>query len=489
LLVAMSVVVQETLVRGKYRITERIGEGGMGVVDAGVNVLTERDVAIKRMHRFYVADPAMSNRFEREARAAGRIKSRHVVEVLDIDRDEDGVPFIVMERLAGESLQTRLERTKTVPAEELVEITRQILIGIAAAHNAGVIHRDLKPGNVFLTRPRIEDPLDAAAQPGQVAVKVLDFGISKIRGEEQRDVTKKGETLGTFSYMAPEQIRRGATAGPQADLWSIGIVVYMALTGENPFEAEDQLSLLARILEHPPAALLMFPHLDLRAAEAFQPLIDRALEKDLGRRYANAEEMLVEVDRVEAALHTKGPPRTRRMMRPTPPPRPRLPMRRGGLVLVMATAVTLVIGATAGTALGLATAPAASSGGPGAAVIAIDTEPPWADVLVAGAMVSDRTRVPVTPSTVLTARVEAPGYEARVVELPSRPGSRALVRLALSPLAAPSASAHAVLSTPTIELESPAVPSSVRRRTRTGGNGAPTTKTTSAPRAITRPPY
>jgi eukaryotic-like serine/threonine-protein kinase len=479
-----------TLVRGKYRITERIGEGGMGVVDAGINVLTERDVAIKRMHRFYVDDPSMSNRFEREARAAGRIKSRHVVEVLDIDRDENGVPFIVMERLAGESLQARLERTKTVPATELVEITRQILIGIAAAHKADVIHRDLKPGNVFLTRPRIEDPLDAAAQPGQVAVKVLDFGISKIRGEEQRDVTKKGETLGTFSYMAPEQIRRGATAGPQADLWSIGIVVYMALTGENPFEAEDQLSLLARILEHPPAALVTFPHIDLRAAEAFQPLVDRALEKDLGRRYANAEEMLVEVDRVEAALHTNGPPRTRKVVRPTPPPRPRLPMRGGARVagLVAAITVTLVVGATGGTALGLATAPAAAGGG-GSATIAIDTEPPWADVLVAGAIVSDRAHVPTTPNTTVMARIEAPGYEPRVVELPSRPGSRALLRLALSPLAP---ATHAGQPAPPTELELPAVPAAAKRRgagTRGGGNAGPATKTTSAPRAITRPPY
>ncbi|MDB4994318.1 MAG: serine/threonine protein kinase [Myxococcaceae bacterium] len=485
----MSMPPQETLVRGKYRITERIGEGGMGVVDAGINVLTERDVAIKRMHRFYVDDPSMSNRFEREARAAGRIKSRHVVEVLDIDRDEDNVPFIVMERLNGESLQTRLERTKTVPAAELVEITRQILIGIAAAHNAGVIHRDLKPGNVFLTRPHIEDPLDAAAQPGQVAVKVLDFGISKIRGEEQRDVTKKGETLGTFSYMAPEQIRRGATAGPQADLWSIGIVVYMALTGENPFEAEDQLSLLARILEHPPAALVSFPHIDLRAAEAFQPLVDRALEKDLGRRYANAEEMLVEVDRVEAALHMNGPPRTRKMTRPTPPPRPRLPMRRSGLLLASAVVITLVIGATAGTALGLATAPEARAGTV-PETIAIDTEPPWADVLVKDAIVADRTHVAMTPNAKVTARVEAPGYEPRVVELPSRPGSRALVRLALSPLA-PTNKEAVVLSTPTIELESPAVPSGNKRRgtgTR-GGNAGTTTKATSAPRAITRPPY
>jgi serine/threonine-protein kinase len=189
------------LLRGKYRVLEPLGEGGMAYVLAGVHALTERPVAIKRLRPEYASQPVMVERFRREARAAGRIASPHVVEVIDIDDDQDG-PFLVMERLLGESLEKRLARGGRMPIHEVVEIGSQVLAGIAAAHAAGVVHRDLKPGNVFFER----------AADGREVVKILDFGISKIRGDVS-DLTTRGDTLGTPSHMAPEQIRHGGRTG------------------------------------------------------------------------------------------------------------------------------------------------------------------------------------------------------------------------------------------------------------------------------------
>jgi len=458
---------ERAVLAGKYRLRELLGEGGMAVVHAAVNLSTERPVAIKRLRDAFAADLGMVQRFEREARAAGRIQSPHVVAILDIDRDEDGAPFIVMERLYGESLDARLARAKRLSIAELAPIARQLLAGIGAAHAAGVIHRDLKPGNVFLET--------IADQPERV--KIVDFGISKIHGDGSKDDTESGHALGTFSHMAPEQIRKGTPPTPLSDLWAIGVVVHRALTGKNPFDADDPLAMLAAILEQPPPPLLgLVP--DDRAARAFQPFLDRALAKDLALRYASADAMRAGLEEAIArydasyaarAADERGRPRS----------------------LVPAALASILVAAGAGAWLGhigSAGAPRAPEG------VAVSVDPAGAEVLVDGAPV-DPSRVP--PGAPV-ARVRADGFEERDVTLPR--AGQVFVRLApAAPASEPPApselSGPAAIELPDdtgtdIELPDRAVlrPAPPRQgAARAGGPLRSSSKGTLHP--IARPPY
>jgi len=455
---------ERTVLCGKYRIRELLGEGGMAVVHAAVNLSTERPVAIKRLRQAFAADAGMVQRFEREARAAGRIQSPHVVAILDIDRDEDGVPFIVMERLAGESLDARLTRAKRLSIAELAPIMRQLLAGIGAAHAAGVIHRDLKPGNVFLEK--LHD------QSGQgERVKILDFGISKIRGDGVKDETETGYALGTFSHMAPEQIRKTPPT-PLSDLWALGVVVFRALTGRNPFDADDPLAMLAAILEQqaPPLCDLV-P--DERAARAFQPFVDGALAKRLGDRYASAEAMRTALEKAIVAYHdpsedgaASGASRG----------------RSRGPALVPA-ALALVAAASAGAWLGHDRAANAASAPAG---VSLSVDPPNAEVLVDGSPVDPAH----LPAGAVTARVQAPGFDARDVALPA--AGAVLVRLAPSP-PAPAAAAIELSDEPAA-IELPAdrtgLPAAAPPRGQAPrAAGARSSSKSTVPRAIARPPY
>lgn len=224
-----------TVVANRYRISRPLGRGGMGEVFAAENIRTGRPVAVKLLRSDSKAKSSAVARFRREARAAGVINSDHVTQVLDVEEDPDHGIVLVFELLAGESLIDRLKRTGPISFEELHPIVEQVWMGLADAHRAGIIHRDLKPSNVFLEqRP-----------DGSTRVKILDFGISKLPKEMGGEtLTEMGQSLGTFSFMPPEQINKAKTVDHRADIYACTTLIYQALSGQLPYQARNILAMV-----------------------------------------------------------------------------------------------------------------------------------------------------------------------------------------------------------------------------------------------------
>jgi len=263
---------------GKYRIVRVLGVGGMGAVYEGENTRIHRRVAIKVLHAEVAKKADIVQRFEREAQAAGRIGSEHIVEVLDLGNLPSGERYMVMEFLDGVSLTDRIKQQGHVPAEVLAPLLTQLLAGLGAAHEAGIVHRDLKPDNVFLVRRASGD-----------FVKLLDFGVSKFSAlGDDFSMTKTGAVMGTPYYMSPEQAR-GQPIDPRSDLYSVGVVAYQALTGRVPFQAETFNELLFKIaLETPPALETVVPGM----APGFAAIVRRAMEREPAARFQSAAEFL-----------------------------------------------------------------------------------------------------------------------------------------------------------------------------------------------------
>lgn len=220
----------------KYRLDSRLGEGGMGTVYQGTHLLIDRPVAVKVLNSRFVEDEAAQERFRREARAAGRLRHTNAVAVTDFGRTSDGLFYIVMELLEGRSLRDVLAREAPLDTARAVSLMLQIAAAVAAAHEEGVIHRDLKPGNIFVVQ-RSHAP---------TIIKVLDFGIAKLASEagdglDQKPLTQTGVMIGTPRYMSPEQCD-GAELTPAADVYSLGIILYEMLTGTTPFTGPTPLS-------------------------------------------------------------------------------------------------------------------------------------------------------------------------------------------------------------------------------------------------------
>jgi serine/threonine protein kinase len=270
----------------KYRIVRVIGVGGMGTVYEGEHTLIRRRVAIKVLARDSSKAPESVARFERESQAAGQIGSDHILEVLDIGTTGEGQRYIVMEYLDGETLAQRIERVGRLPPGHVALLARQILVGLAAAHDAGIVHRDLKPDNVFILREKagLRD-----------FVKIIDFGISKFEqqaGTFRPRLTSSGAVLGTPCYMSPEQAR-GVTADARSDLHSVGVILFEAVTGRVPFAGQNFNELMFQIaLGDRPHARDLVPELDPR----FEAIIDRALQRDPEKRYQSAREFNKDVE-------------------------------------------------------------------------------------------------------------------------------------------------------------------------------------------------
>ena len=198
----------------------------MGEVWLGKHLTLHTEVAVKFVTEEYAQNPAIRERFAREAAAAAKVKSPHIVQVFDHGFTPDDSPYIVMELLQGEELNDRLQRTRTVSLPELVAIVRQTCKGLSKAHQAGIVHRDIKPHNVFLTEA-----------DGDVFVKVLDFGIAKEADQAASSMTQTGSMLGTPYYMSPEQIQNSKNV--RFDLWALAVLAYEALTGAKPFDGES----------------------------------------------------------------------------------------------------------------------------------------------------------------------------------------------------------------------------------------------------------
>jgi tRNA A-37 threonylcarbamoyl transferase component Bud32 len=264
----------------KYRIVRLMGSGGMGSVYEGENARIHRRVAIKVLHAHVAAKADVVARFEREAQAAGRIGSEHIVEVLDLGALPTGERYMVMELLDGEDLGSRIKRKGRLDPREAGPIVRDLLEGLAAAHHAGIIHRDLKPDNVFLAHSK---------RPGRELVKILDFGVSKFSAldRESMSMTSTGAVMGTPYYMSPEQAR-GAKIDPRSDLYSVGVLLYQAVTGRVPFDAETFNELVFKIaLEAPPPVETLVPGIE----PAFAAILGRAMAREAEQRFQSAEEM------------------------------------------------------------------------------------------------------------------------------------------------------------------------------------------------------
>ncbi|HSU41623.1 MAG TPA: protein kinase [Polyangiaceae bacterium] len=263
----------------KYRIDRLVGKGGMGQVFEGFHLLIGRRVAIKILLPEVAASEAGNARFAAEARAAASINNPHILDVLDAGALPDGSRFMVSEFLDGEPLEARVSRGR-LTAEETAVITLQLLDGLAAAHRAGITHRDLKPDNIFLSRKTDRHDL----------VKIIDFGISKFApsADEAARMTTTGVVLGTPQYFSPEQARGERTVDPRSDLYSVGAIMYRCVAGHVPFAADTIHALLFRIaLQNAPPLAAIVRGLD----PAFSALTEKAMAKDPAARFQTADEM------------------------------------------------------------------------------------------------------------------------------------------------------------------------------------------------------
>ncbi len=267
------------IVGGRYRVLRIIGQGGMGAVVAAEHVQLGEPVAIKFLHPKLARDTASVERFFREAKATMRIKSEHVVRVIDVGMSESGIPYIVMELLEGADLGRVLEAGPLAVAHA-VDFVLQASEALAEAHAAGIVHRDLKPSNLWLARRADGSPL----------VKVLDFGISKLAAHAPGDprLTETQSVFGSPTYMSPEQIRSSKKVDHRTDVWALGIVLHELLTGKLPFDGDTVSGVLASIAADPPVPLRqMRPE----APPGLEQAILRCLEKDLGRRCQSLAEL------------------------------------------------------------------------------------------------------------------------------------------------------------------------------------------------------
>jgi serine/threonine-protein kinase len=284
------------MISERYRLVRLLDVGGMGEVWAARNVLTQKNFAVKFLLPELAERPDALERFIREAETAGSLEHPSIVDVFDVAQGEDGRPYLVMELLAGESLEARVERAGTLTSFEAAAFLAQIADALDVAHRAGVVHRDLSAANIFLVR----DP-----EGGRPVPKILDFGVSKTLGPGASDRTQTGNgaVLGCPEFMSPEQARGAESVDARTDVWSIGVVLYHALTDTAPFRAKNYNAMMVAILTRPHRPILeVTPSVDRDLAA----IIEGCLVKDRSTRIQTAREV---ADRLSAVA--------RRLARPT----------------------------------------------------------------------------------------------------------------------------------------------------------------------------
>ena len=277
-------LVGSTLV-DRYEIIERMGRGGMGVVYLAHDRTLQREVAVKVLRRAPETADRTLERFTREAQAAAALNDPHVVGILDFGQTASGEPYLVMERLVGQDLRSVVIAAGALPADRAARIAAQVLRALRATHGRGIVHRDLKSDNIFLTTVH-----------GREHVKLIDFGISKLLepldGEgEEGALTVTGAIMGTPHYISPEQAHGDASVDERADLYSLGVVLYEMLTGQLPFRGASAVELMMQhTKQRPVAPSKRRPDLDI--PKALERIVLRALEKSPARRFASASVML-----------------------------------------------------------------------------------------------------------------------------------------------------------------------------------------------------
>jgi serine/threonine-protein kinase len=281
-----------TVIAGKYRVERFVGSGGMGTVWEGVHVKLGTRVAVKFIKPQFAEQPEARARFEIEARAAARLQSKHAVHVYDYGVSDEGLPYIVMEFLEGESLSDAIITRGPLQPREVAQIIGQAARALAKAHSVGIVHRDLKPDNIFLART--DEPVESLPY----LVKLVDFGIAKILDDAPHDgaapgkalggPTREGTVIGTPNFMAPEQLTVGGAPGPLTDLWSLGACTFAAMTGRLPFEGDVLGDIVLKVCASPmPIASKLNPHLP----PGFDAWFARACSREPSRRFQTADEL------------------------------------------------------------------------------------------------------------------------------------------------------------------------------------------------------
>jgi eukaryotic-like serine/threonine-protein kinase len=263
---------------GRYRILERVGTGGMGVLYRGVDTVLDREVAIKLMLTEVAAEgDQMRARFSREARAIAKLQHRNIVTVFEL-AEENGTQYIVMELLRGTSLAARMAAPPPLTLDDKLDIVTQLCAGLGYAHARGIVHRDVKPANIFLLTDG--------------TVKLLDFGLAKT---VDSNLTRLGDTLGSVHYMSPEQVVGSDSIDARADVFSTGAMLYEMLAGRKPFEAPTPTATLMKILDDDPAPLqTLAPQLP----GAIVAVVNRALAKNPALRFDSAADLERELQRI-----------------------------------------------------------------------------------------------------------------------------------------------------------------------------------------------
>ena len=311
------------ILNSRYELTEKLGEGGMALAWKARDLLLGRQVTVKLMRDSLAADPEFVARFRREAQTAASLSNEHIAAVYDFGSD-GGLHYIVMEYVPGEDLRHRLRREGALSTMETLEIAVQVAEALEAAHAKGLVHRDIKPGNILITAD------------GQV--KVTDFGIA--RADSAPDDTATDTLLGSAHYISPEQAR-GEPVGPQADLYSLGVVIFEAICGHPPFQASNPVAVVHKhIYDQPPSLHSLKPDVPVE----LEGILMRCFAKELSSRYPNARELLTYLLNLRARLLSphaapEAPPPPTHYL----PPRPRPPRRRRRRLVLLIVAVVLAL--------------------------------------------------------------------------------------------------------------------------------------------------
>jgi eukaryotic-like serine/threonine-protein kinase len=264
-----------TVILGKYRVDHVLGSGGMGMVVAATHLQLQERVAVKFLLAEVLGSHEVAQRFVREAQAAGRLKGEHIARVIDVGVLPGDVPYMVMEYLDGEDLETIIAKRGPLAPAQAVDHVLQACEGLAEAHALGIIHRDVKPANLFVARRPDGSPL----------FKVLDFGISKVPVGTDAAFTRTLAAIGTPSYMSPEQMRSAREVDARTDIWALGVVLHECLSGRRPFEAETFGGLCLKVAMDPA------PRLSIAGARGLDGVIARCLEKAPDDRFATVADL------------------------------------------------------------------------------------------------------------------------------------------------------------------------------------------------------
>src|SRR5918992_205258 len=323
----------QQLVDNRYRIVQPLGNGGMAEVYLAHDAILDRDVALKVMSGRYASDEEFVERFKREAQSAAALSHPNIVSIFDRGASEDGTYYIAMEYLPGGTLKDRIMSRGALPPRTAAAVALQIAEALCAAHERGVIHRDIKPHNILIT------------ESGDV--KVTDFGIA--RAASSSTMTRTGSILGTAHYISPEQAM-GEPVGPASDLYSLGIVLYEMLTGEMPYDADTPLGIA---MKHVNGRLIPPKEIDPSIPAGINAITVRLLAKDPADRYASDAELIEDLERVAAGLEpanattemmTRLMPTTAPTRVGPPPPRTRRNgKRRRSVPLILALLALLLL--------------------------------------------------------------------------------------------------------------------------------------------------